>query len=59
MRKRIQSRLIALLLPLALLAMLAVFGNTAAAADEPTIAKDSIRITFQNGNVRGGFEKPG
>jgi hypothetical protein len=59
MRKRIQSQLIALLPSIALVAMLTLFANTAPAADEPTIAKDSIRITFQTGNVRGGFEKPG
>ncbi len=59
MRKAIRSGVVAVLLPLALPALLVAFGNAAAADDEPTIAKDSIRITFQTGEVRGGFEKPG
>src|SRR5947209_12463213 len=59
MRKRIQLRVSALHVRLGFTAILAVYATTAAAADGPTIAKDSIRITFQNGNVRGGFEKPG
>jgi len=59
MRTRSQTRVIALSLPVAVSALLAVFGNSAAAADEPTIAKDSIRIGFQIGNVKGPYEKPG
>lgn len=46
-------------IPIGLPVLLAVCNYAAAADDEPTIAKDSIRITFQNGSVRGGFEKPG
>jgi hypothetical protein len=44
MQSGIRSRLVAVLLPLALPALLAAFGNSAAADDEPTIAKDSIQV---------------
>jgi hypothetical protein len=58
MPQRSQYRVI--LLPrIALPVVLAVCCHTAAAADEATIAKDSIRLTFQTGSVRGAFEKPG
>ena len=59
MRNRIQCRVTVLLSSIVFLVLLAVPRNAAAADDEPTIAKDSIHIMFQNGSVRGGFEKPG
>lgn len=59
MGTRIPIRLTALLVPVALSAVWAVHPPAALAEAAPTIAKDSIRITFQNGRVRGGFEKPG
>jgi hypothetical protein len=43
---------------LVLPAMIAAFANAARADDEPTIAKDSIRITFETGRT-GAYEKPG
>src|SRR5207248_11781227 len=59
MRRTIPIRLTALLVPSALSAVWAVSTPAAPAADAPTIAKDSIHLTFQSGRVRGGFEKPG
>src|ERR1700719_4578402 len=59
MEKRIRAGLTALLVPLALPAVWAVPASAAPADDVPTIAKDSIRVRFQTGRVRGGFEKPG
>ncbi len=37
----------------------AVHSHGARAEDAPTIAKDSIRITFTTGRVIGAYEKPG
>lgn len=55
----IKIRLRAVLMLVALPALLAAFGNTAAAdEDQPTIAKDAIKISFQPGKS-GAFEKPG
>lgn len=59
MEKRIRARLTALLVPLALPLVWAVPASAAPADEVPTIAKDSIRVRFQTGRVRGGFEKPG
>ena len=57
MKNKIRFR--AVLMLIALPSMWAVSGNTAAAADdEPTIAKDSIKPTTQHGR-EGAFEKPG
>jgi hypothetical protein len=47
MQRGFRSRVVAVFLPLALPALLAAFGNTAAADDEPTIAKDSIRVNVK------------
>lgn len=59
MGKCIPIRVTAFVLPVLLPAIWAVQTCGALADDAPTIAKDSIRITFQTGRVRGGFEKPG
>jgi hypothetical protein len=59
MGRSIPVRLTALLVPVALSAVWAVHTRAAPPDAAPTIAKDSIRITFQTGRVRGGFEKPG
>ena len=60
MGKTIPIRVLtALLVPVALPALWAFQTRAALADSAPTIAKDSIRITFQTGRVRGGFEKPG
>ncbi|HET7840448.1 MAG TPA: hypothetical protein VFM21_02520 [Terriglobia bacterium] len=49
---------LSLLLGLALFVTAALGANAAADDDQPTIAKDSIRITFQTGRS-GAYEKPG
>jgi len=59
MSKSVLIRLTALLVQVALSAAWAIQLRPALADAAPTIAKDSIRITFQTGRVRGGFEKPG
>src|SRR5690348_15558022 len=59
MGNSIPIRLTALLVLVALPAVGAVNTRAALAEDAPTIAKDSIRVKFQTGQVRGGFEKPG
>ncbi|HLY62965.1 MAG TPA: hypothetical protein VKV95_19640 [Terriglobia bacterium] len=55
----IEIRLRAVLMMVALPALLGTFGNAAAAEDDqPTIAKDSIHVSFTAGRS-GAFEKPG
>ncbi len=56
MTKSIPIPVIALLVPVA---VWAVHARAVPTEDAPTIAKDSIRITFHTGNVTGGYEKPG
>lgn len=59
MSKGTPIRLTALVVPVVLAAVWAAHARAALADGAPTVAKDSIRITFQTGNVRGAFEKPG
>jgi hypothetical protein len=59
MGRSVAFRMTAVLVLMALPAVWAVPMRAAPADDQPTIAKDSIRITFQTGRVMGGFEKPG
>jgi len=56
MSKSVLIKLVALQ---ALVAVWAAHAPAVAAQDAPTIAKDSIRISFATGQVTGGYEKPG
>ncbi len=58
MKNKSRFGLTTLILPFALPALMAGFANPAAADDEPTIDKDSIRLTLQHGSERA-YEKPG
>jgi hypothetical protein len=51
MRNNIQSLLGFTLLPLVVICLILVAGNTAAAQDQPTVAKDSVQVTAFTLNV--------